>query len=127
VNKGRMKVTVESRNEELMRTAVMVAIANASKYGTGAIINPDGNLYDGWFEVVIVRKLGIREVLKMFMKFQRFDPKKIEVISAKSVVIETSHRMHFQIDGEYIGRVNSVKAKILPAKLNLLIPATEKN
>ncbi|HYV94144.1 MAG TPA: YegS/Rv2252/BmrU family lipid kinase [Chitinophagales bacterium] len=122
LRKHRMKVTVESRDEEVSRFALMVAIANASKYGTGATINPEGNLFDGWFEVVIVRKLALVEILKMFLKVQRFDPKKVEVISAKSVTIETSRRMDFQIDGEYMGKVDSIKAKILQGQLNILVP-----
>lgn len=122
LRKRRMKVTVESRDEEVNRFALMVAIANASKYGTGATINPDGNLFDGWFEVVIVRKLVLKEILKMFFKVQRFNPKNIEVISAKSVTIETSHRMDFQIDGEYLGKTDYIKAKILQGQLNIIIP-----
>ena len=119
----RMKVVIETKGEEVLRSAVMVAFANASKYGTGAIINPEGDLEDGLFEVVIVRKFSIIEVLKMFLKLQRFNPKKIEVLTARTATIETSRKMHFQIDGEYLGKVNSVKARILPAQLNILTPA----
>ena len=41
----------------------MVVLANASKYGTGAVINPEGDLYDGLFEVVIIRRLAISELV----------------------------------------------------------------
>lgn len=126
LRKQRMRVVIQSKEAEVLRSAVMVAIANASKFGTGATINPQGDIYDGIFEVVIVRKLGVLEILKMFLKFQRFNPKKIEVLPATSVKIETSHYVHFQIDGEYFGKVKSVTAKILPAQLNLLLPTNEK-
>ncbi|MEO5675480.1 MAG: YegS/Rv2252/BmrU family lipid kinase [Chitinophagales bacterium] len=124
VRKRRMKVALQSGNEVILRSAVMIAIANASKYGTGAIINPDGNIDDGVFEVVIVRKLGVLEILKMFLRFQRFNPKKIEILHAKSVIIETKRQMHFQIDGEYMGKVKTVTARILPAPLKLLVPVS---
>ncbi len=123
----RMKISVQSKNEELLRSAVMVAFANARKYGTGATINPEGDIYDGMFEVLIVRKLGLVEIVKMFLKFQRFNPKKIEVLHATSVIIETSRHVHFQIDGEYRGRVDRVSAKVLPAKLNLILPEDKEN
>jgi YegS/Rv2252/BmrU family lipid kinase len=121
--KQRMRVSVNFKDREMLYSAVMVLIANASKYGTGATINPLGNIYDGIFEVVIVRRLGLLHILKMFLKYQRFDPKEIQVLQATAVNIETTHRVHFQIDGEYLGKVNTVKARILASKLNLLIPA----
>ena len=50
-----MYVTIETDTETVKRKAFMVAIANASKYGTGATINPDGKIDDGLFEIVVVR------------------------------------------------------------------------
>src|SRR6185295_4965195 len=36
LRKQRMRVVIQSGKEEILRSAVMVAIANASKFGTGA-------------------------------------------------------------------------------------------
>ncbi len=120
--KKRMTVYVSTRNEEVQREASMLLIANASKYGTGATINPDGSIYDGVFEVVVVRGLNLWQVGKMFLKFQRFNPKKIEFLQATSVRIETSRKMDFQVDGEYIGKVSKVEAKCMPGALKLIVP-----
>jgi diacylglycerol kinase family enzyme len=101
----------------------MVVLANASKYGTGAVINPKGDLYDGLFEVVIIRQLGIATLLKVwFFRPQSFDPKKIEVIQAKAVHIETHRKVDFQVDGEYKGKVHHVHAEIMPGVLNIILP-----
>ncbi len=121
--KQRMRVSVDFKDKEMQYSAIMVLIANASKYGTGATINPLGNIYDGVFEVVIVRRLGFVHILKMFLKYQRFDPKEIQVLQATAANIQTKHRVHFQIDGEYLGKIKTVKARILASQLNLLIPA----
>jgi YegS/Rv2252/BmrU family lipid kinase len=120
--KRRMIVSVQTKNKEVIRSAIMVAIANATKYGTGAVINPTGNIYDGLFEVIIVRKLGIFSILKMFLKFTRFNPKKIEVLQARKITITGQAPMHFQTDGEYLGKVRTIEAEILPGKLNLIVP-----
>lgn len=120
--KQRMRITIAFKDKEMQYSAVMVLIANASKYGSGATINPLGNIYDGIFEVVIVRRLGLLHILKMFLKYQRFNPKEIQVLQATAVTIETKHRVHFQIDGEYLGKVTSVRAKILASQVNLIIP-----
>ncbi len=120
--KQRMRVTIDFQDKKMHYSAIMVLIANASKYGSGATINPLGNIYDGIFEVVIVRRLGLLHIMKMFLKYQRFNPKEIQVLQATAVNIETKHRVHFQIDGEYLGKIKSVKARILASQLNLVIP-----
>jgi diacylglycerol kinase family enzyme len=45
--KQNMQVVIQSKDKEIKRDAFMVVLANASKYGTGAVINPQGDLYDG--------------------------------------------------------------------------------
>jgi diacylglycerol kinase family enzyme len=61
----------------------------------------------------------------MWFRPQIFDPKKIEIIQAKAVHIETQHAVHFQVDGEYLGKVKHIEAEILPGKLNILLPGQE--
>lgn len=120
--KQNIQVIIQAKDREIKRDAFMVVLANASKYGTGAVINPLGDLFDGLFEVVIIRKIGFRMLFKIWFRPHSLDPKKIEVIQAESVLIETRRKVDFQIDGEYMGRVNTVKAEILPGKLNILLP-----
>ena len=122
VKKQNIRVIIQAKEKEIKRDAFMVVLANASKYGTGAVINPKGDLYDGLFEVVIIRQLGIQTLLKAWLRPQSFDPKKIEVIQAKAVHIETHRKVHFQIDGEYKGKVHIVDAEILPGQLNIVLP-----
>ena len=125
MNKTPMLVKIHSKEHQLIRKAFMVVLANASKYGTGAVINPTGNLYDGLFEVVIIRRLALSEILKSIFRSRAFNPKKFEVIQADSVTVNTKHPMHFQIDGEYLGKVNSVTAKILKGYLRIIVPKPE--
>lgn len=120
--KRMMDVTIKTDKEEIKRRAFMVVIANASKYGTGALINPDGVLHDGIFEIVVVRQIHFLSVLKMFLKFKRYNPKRVEMFQAQSAVITTAKPSHFQVDGEYLGKVDNVKAEILKAQLKLLLP-----
>ncbi|MEJ7625255.1 MAG: YegS/Rv2252/BmrU family lipid kinase [Ferruginibacter sp.] len=121
-HKQKMQVIVQAKGKEIRRHAFMIVLANASKYGTGAVINPTGELDDGAFEVVIVRKLAVSELLKMLFKPQPFNPKKIETFTATSVKLETVHSVHFQIDGEYMGKINQLIARILPDYINIVLP-----
>ncbi len=117
-----MKVNITTSNRETEHDAEMVVLANASKYGTGAAINPGGNLFDGHFEVVIMHRLAFSELFKMWFRFRPFDPAKTKIFPATAVKIHTSRRVHFQVDGEYIGKVNDVQAEILPGQLKLIVP-----
>ena len=101
--------------------AYMVVIANASKYGTGAIINPEGNVHDGKFEIVVLRKLSISQLLKMFWSYKSFNPKKVEIFQTREATITTQRKTHFQVDGEFKGKIDNVKAEIIGSQLNLLI------
>lgn len=120
--KQNIQVLIKSSDNIIRRDAFMVVLANASKYGTGAVINPEGNLYDGFFEVVIIRQLAIFDILKMWIRPKPFNKKNIEIIKATSVHILTGHKVHFQVDGEYKGKVKEVKAEMLPHHINLIVP-----
>lgn len=118
-----LKVQIRNAQVSLSRVAFMIVLANARRYGTGVSINPDGNLSDGLFEVVIIRRLSLWELLKMIRQFRPFDPRKTEVIQADQVTIMTRRKAHFQVDGEYLGKVNAVKAEIMAKALHVLTPA----
>jgi diacylglycerol kinase (ATP) len=120
--KRRIEVAIETKDAVIKREALMVVLANATKYGTGATINPDGNLYDGLFEVIVVKKIAVFEWLKMLFKGRRFKAKNVEVFHTHHAFIQTRHRVHFQVDGEYLGKIRKVEATIEAARLKLLLP-----
>lgn len=117
-----VRVHIQTPTIQLHRHAYMVVIANASKYGTGAVINPKGDLYDGIFEIVILRKLSLSTLFKMWFRPLTFTLDQLEVYQVTTVTIETIKKVHFQIDGEFLGKVQKVKADILPGKLNMILP-----
>jgi diacylglycerol kinase (ATP) len=118
-----LRVRIETQRQAVRRKAYMVVLANARVYGTGAVINPEGDLHDGRFEVVILRTLSFFELLKLFWRYRPFDPRHIEIVPTTSVRIETRRRAYFQVDGEYRGRVRAVEAHIEPGQLWVVLPA----
>ena len=100
----------------------MIVLANARTYGTGAVINPSGDLSDGKFEVIILKELSLFELLKMLLTHRPFDPQKTEILQTEEISISIRKRAYFQIDGEYRGKITTVNAKILPAALGILLP-----
>ncbi|MEI6948721.1 diacylglycerol kinase family protein [Paraflavisolibacter sp. H34] len=121
-HKSYMHVTLQTDTETIRRKAFMVVLANARTYGTGAVINPEGNLEDGRFEVVVVRKLNLIELLKMLVTHKPFDPDKIEIFHARSLEVSLYRKAYFQVDGEYRGKIRGLTAEILPACLRMILP-----
>jgi YegS/Rv2252/BmrU family lipid kinase len=122
--KQKMYVTIASDNAQIRRKAYMVVLANARKYGTGANINPEGDVSDGYFEIVVVRKLNVIEILKSILTNKPFEKRRIEVIKTKKAMITVLKSAYFQVDGEYRGKVKQLTASISPGKLLLLQPSS---
>jgi diacylglycerol kinase (ATP) len=120
--KQKVYATITTDKGTIKRKAYMIVLANASKYGTGASINPTGELNDGAFEVVIVRKLHLWSLMKMLMAQKTFNVEKIEIIKTKKLVLKTLRKSYFQVDGEYRGRVKEIKAEINPRCIHLMLP-----
>lgn len=123
-NKRKMRVAITTDNVQVKRKAYMVVLANAEKYGTGAVINPNGDISDGAFEVVVVRKLHVVEIIKAVMARKYFHPDRIEVFRTKNAELQFQQKYPFQIDGEYRGKIASLQARILPGIVSVLCPAT---
>ena len=120
----KIMVEMETADEKIKREAFMIVLANASKYGTGAVINPQGSVNDGFFELVIVKRINFLTTLKMLVNPGPYNPKHIEIFKCRSVNIQTKHKVPFQIDGEYMGKVKNIKAEIAPKSLDMILPQT---
>ena len=117
-----MEITLTTDNKEIRREAAMVVLANATKYGTGVVINPEGDLGDDLFEVIIVKKPSFSEIFKMRFSHRPFNPEKVELFKTRSANIHSRRRVHFQVDGEYMGKINNIKAEIMPGILEVIVP-----
>jgi YegS/Rv2252/BmrU family lipid kinase len=120
--KQKMAVTITTDEGTVKRQAYMVAFANARKYGTGANINPDGDVADTKFEVVVVRKINLVEIVKAVFTNKSFHPKRIEVFPTKNLQLAIHRKAYFQIDGEFMGKTKEIKVRVLPQILHVMIP-----
>jgi len=118
-----MQVRIKIGDTWQQSLAAMIVIANATRYGSGALINPEGKLDDELFEVVIVKEVSFKEIFKMMVTHSAYDKSKTQVYQTQSLEISSRRLAHFQVDGEYMGKVNKVKAKIFPGALKIILPA----
>ncbi|GAB2773122.1 diacylglycerol/lipid kinase family protein [Salinimicrobium soli] len=113
---------IDNKGTTLERQAVLLAIANARKYGTGSTINPHGSYDDGKFEVLVFKEVNFSEILKTFSENAELSKDFVEIFSASEVSIECDRNIPFQIDGEYRGEVRKVHAEISPIKIKIAVP-----
>lgn len=113
---------IEANGKKIVRKGVLLAIANANKFGTGANINPSGKLNDGLFELILFKNLNFVEIFKTLNDQITLDPEFAEIIPTSSAQINCKTPVSFQIDGEYIGEINEVVAAIGPEKLEIAVP-----
>lgn len=111
------KFQIKANGKTSMHRAIMVAIANSRKFGTGALVNPKGKIDDGKFEVLIFKKFDILEILKTLQGELEMSNDFVETIVTTKAVITTPFPIDFQIDGEYCDALKKVTAEIIPQRL----------
>ena len=121
-NHSKMQVKLHIDDAYVTEEAAMIVIANATKYGSGALINPLGRLDDGLFEVIVLKKVSFGEIFKMIVTHQPFDPEKTRVLQTRSLRMQSKQKVHFQVDGEYLGKTNAVEAELLKDALQIIVP-----
>ncbi|KIO52895.1 diacylglycerol/lipid kinase family protein [Flavobacterium hibernum] len=114
--------TITANNEVVEHTARMIVIANSQKYGTGVIINPNGAMNDGKFELVILKSLDLLLIGKIITGNMPIDSDDIVIISTDRATIKTDYPVNFQIDGEYCGAQTDLEIHILHKQMKIAIP-----
>lgn len=111
---------IELDNENLTRAGILLAFANAQKYGTGANVNPKGKLDDGIFEILLFKNFDILEILKTLRNETDVNSEFVEIIPVKSARVFCRKPVAFQVDGEYIGEKEEISVKISAKKLPIM-------
>lgn len=114
--------------KRIKRKGVSMTFANASKYGSGAVINPSGQLDDGKFELILVKPFPKIKLIslawKMFTK-KLHTSDYVEIFSCDQAIIYSSKKTTLQIDGEVIGKVKEIRLESLKKVLNVIVPANQ--
>ena len=120
----KMNIEMTMNGNTIKSEAAMIVIANATKYGTGFEINPDGKLDDELFEVILIKEYAVMEILKIWISKLPWNPEKIESFQTSAISITTKRKGHFQVDGEFMGKTNKVTATLLPAAIRMIVPSS---
>jgi diacylglycerol kinase family enzyme len=122
VKRRRFRVSLDEEHMHLYRNVYMLMLANARMYGTGAVVNPTGSMRDGYFEVILLKDFRWWDLPRLFFPRRRPRLEREEVVSVKSISVACNRPVHFQMDGEYRGKVTRLRAAINPQGLRVLVP-----
>lgn len=103
-------------------TGIMLAFANANRYGTGALLNKVGKIDDGKVELCILRHLDLGNIALHFLDFIDKHADYLKVIQCSKARIRLKQPITFQIDGELQPNATEVKVEVIPNCLNISIP-----
>ncbi|WMN12145.1 YegS/Rv2252/BmrU family lipid kinase [Marivirga salinae] len=123
INKKTREFRIEFNGTEKTVKAEMIILANASSYGTGAVINPHSRMDDGFFELVIFKPIPVKDLISLTLKSFLGDIKNspyVEIYKVEEATIYCKEPELLQIDGELIGDRNEVKAVMLKDALNVI-------
>ena len=120
--KGPFTFQIEIDGKIMERKGILLAIANANKYGTGANINPNGIINDRKFEVVIFKEMNTLEIIRTIYDKVDLSTDFAECFSTTDAVITTEESVPFQIDGEPMSITNKIKVSMYPKMLTFLVP-----
>ena len=122
--KKRIAYTIVANGKRYSGKGYMIVLANATKYGTGAVINPIGNLSDGQFEICIIKKVKLTSILRSLISVLKINLKRrddlLRVISCKKAKIQLKQLETLQVDGEVVGDLKKVDVKIIPKAVNMI-------
>ena len=117
------KYRIETEKKTMKGEAYMVVVANARRYGTGAIINQKGRIDDGMVEICIVKSLNlmllIHAITSIITDDPDYDPSDLEVISCRKAVIDFNKTQLLQVDGEFVGETENIDVEVIHRAVQL--------
>jgi diacylglycerol kinase (ATP) len=124
-NAPSFKATIEINGRKHSHKAFAVIIANTRMYGTGAIINPRGNPFDGFFEIVITKQNDLQGIINLGLTaftelaFEALEGY-FEVYQGKEAVIHLPEPKMLQLDGELVGKTDTIHVEIIHKAVNYI-------
>lgn len=120
-----LRIKVNDGEWEVIPQVTAICIGNAKYYGGGMKVTPNANLYNGTFEVVILRDFKWYDfILKLHKLYAgtHLSEKNVTSRSVQSIEVEEiegNNGVYVQSDGEYLGFLPR-KFQILPAAIEML-------
>ena len=121
------RVTAEFEGQKVQDRVFIVAIANSSQFGSGAVVAPRASVCDGQADICLIRKPGWLQlpafVFSMFTR-QLDQSKLVQIFKTGSCHITMEGARASHLDGEPGPPLKEVNIKVEPACLKVMVPGT---
>ena len=114
---------IKCNGEEYRRSAIMVAFANSRKYGTGALVNPEGRIDDGKFEILIFKKFAVIQIVNALRGKAEMTTDFVEIIQTEHAWVQSDTPVSFQVDGEYHNSLQNLEVSIINRGVHVAVGA----
>lgn len=124
-HKPRKYMITDKNGQQIKHKAHMLIVTNAQKYGTGAVVNPQGQIDDGQFELIVIRYYSFWHILQIFfVLFTRRIHRMhyVHVYKHSSIELQNTEGENVNLDGEIQGRPLKLNIKNLPKALSVILP-----
>lgn len=118
-----LRLTADDRVIE--RKVTICAVGNGSHFGGGMRALPEADACDGLFDVCVIEKVSLVQLLLLLPKFikgRHLGNRHVEYFRSREVTLECE-RSPMQLDGE-LGEFAPIKLRLLPGALHMMLPKT---
>ncbi len=103
--------------------AVMVVLTNTHFFGTGAVINPTGELDDAKFEIVVIKPYPWYYIFHMIFAFftgSIHRLRHIRTLSCEHAIVSVRPKQDLQVDGEPVGEFRQLEVEVIPSAIQII-------
>jgi YegS/Rv2252/BmrU family lipid kinase len=116
---------INSKIENIPKSAWMLSIANSSQFGNNATIAPHATITDGQLDITICQQIPVVEIpsfaYRLFfnkLKLSRY----VQFIKIVEGEFNFPYPIPLHIDGEFAGETSAIQIKIAPLSLKVIVP-----
>ncbi len=116
---------IECNGEKINSKSFLITCANASQWGNNAYIAPLASITDGLLDVITMEPFGFTNAAPMaFQLFTKTITSRhdIKMYRAKEFIFHREKTGIYHYDGEPIEMGKTVKVRVIPAGLKMLVP-----
>lgn len=120
---GEYEITIDGAHQR--RTALIIAIANASQYGNNARIAPVASLQDGLLDVVMIDRLSPLAIPAAGARLFRGTldrAKGVSMVRGRAIEIRRAAAGPAHVDGEPLTLPEHLTINVVPRSLRVLLP-----
>jgi YegS/Rv2252/BmrU family lipid kinase len=101
----------------------LAVVANGRYFGRGMAIAPDASVFDGLFDVVVIKDVPRVRLMQAFSSVYSGNHMELDAVlytRGRTVTIESDETLPIDLDGEY-ERAQSLEFSVHPGKMQMLI------